>query len=95
MIVLSVFLDQLAVCHGDSLFWDRGHLGNCIALLCLISKAVIQFHMDLSSVKKNFAVITNIVKDSYISRKESQVARWLNGGLSIKILILWTFFSIL
>lgn len=41
--------------------------------------------MDLSSVKKNFAVITNIVKDSYISRKESQVARWLKGDLLIQI----------
>jgi len=41
--------------------------------------------MDLSSVKKNFALITNIVKDRYISRKEQQVGRWLNGDLFIKI----------
>lgn len=41
MIVLSVFLDQLAVCHRDSLFlglWSS--CDNCVTLLCLISEAV-------------------------------------------------------
>lgn len=44
MIVLSVFLDQLAVCHRDSLFlgpWSS--CDNCITLLCLISEAVVCF----------------------------------------------------
>lgn len=41
MIVLSVFLDQLAVCPRDSLFlglWSS--CDNCVTLLCLISEAV-------------------------------------------------------
>lgn len=44
MIVLSVFLDQLAVCHRDSLFlglWSS--CDNCVTLLCLISEAVVCF----------------------------------------------------
>lgn len=80
MVVLSVFLSQLAARQGHSLFWDRGHLDKCVALLCLISKAVISASRGLFSIKKNVAVITNVVKYGHVSRKEVQVAKEAEGG---------------
>lgn len=87
---------------AGSVWWGQSVPGTAVVLIIVWHYCVLfqrqryLFHMGLSSVKKNFAVITNIVKDNCVSRKEAQGSQWrLNSHLFIKILTIWTFFSML